>query len=73
MDLDQNLGQTIGMERWFGLNLDQDLDKNWFHCWKLPKLFLSHVFSVWLIQFTHQIQYFSQLSHDLVTFSNLLI
>ena len=25
MNLDQNLGQTIGMKKWFGLNLDQDL------------------------------------------------
>ena len=25
MNLNQNLGQTVGMERWFGLNLDQDL------------------------------------------------
>ena len=25
MNLDQNLDQTVGMERWFGLNFDQDL------------------------------------------------
>ena len=25
MNLEQNLGQTVGIERWFGLNLDQDL------------------------------------------------
>ena len=27
MNLDQNLGQTVGIERWFGVNLDQDLDR----------------------------------------------
>ena len=25
MNLEQNLGQTVGMERQFGLNLDEDL------------------------------------------------
>ena len=32
MNLDQNLDQIVGMERWFGLNLDQEFGQKSIHC-----------------------------------------